>query len=124
MESSSTFKRISSANRDIENIPAPLSFYISSPRSGVHTWLLPVVSHLPLQKYLPNHKTHIAALFVTISSTEKDKNEYARYKWIAPIQFFRLWLRSQQGLFEAASIVDIKQRYFPLLYGNKECHPL
>ncbi|GBN79217.1 hypothetical protein AVEN_204213-1, partial [Araneus ventricosus] len=31
MESSSTFKRITSANRDIEKIPAPLRFHISSP---------------------------------------------------------------------------------------------
>ncbi|GBN61409.1 hypothetical protein AVEN_63344-1 [Araneus ventricosus] len=31
MESSSTFKRISSANRDIEKIPAPLRSHISSP---------------------------------------------------------------------------------------------
>ncbi|GBN71468.1 hypothetical protein AVEN_15059-1 [Araneus ventricosus] len=52
MKSSSTFKRISSANRDIEKIPAPLRFYISSPRwsprSGVQTWLLSVMSYVPL----------------------------------------------------------------------------
>ncbi|GBN67665.1 hypothetical protein AVEN_206619-1 [Araneus ventricosus] len=52
MESSSTFKRISSANRDIEKIPAPLRSHISSPslspRSGVQTWLLSVISYLPL----------------------------------------------------------------------------
>ncbi|GBN32897.1 hypothetical protein AVEN_1699-1, partial [Araneus ventricosus] len=33
MESSNTFKRISSANRDIEKIPAPLRSHISSPKS-------------------------------------------------------------------------------------------
>ncbi|GBM34869.1 hypothetical protein AVEN_25812-1 [Araneus ventricosus] len=33
MESSSTFKRISFANRDIEKIPAPLRSHISSPKS-------------------------------------------------------------------------------------------
>ncbi|GBN40680.1 hypothetical protein AVEN_62464-1 [Araneus ventricosus] len=33
MESSSTFKRISSPNRDIEKIPAPLRSHISSPKS-------------------------------------------------------------------------------------------
>ncbi|GBL96404.1 hypothetical protein AVEN_43721-1 [Araneus ventricosus] len=33
MESSSTFKRISSANRDIEKMPAPLRSHISSPKS-------------------------------------------------------------------------------------------
>ncbi|GBN13724.1 hypothetical protein AVEN_60067-1 [Araneus ventricosus] len=32
-ESSSTCKRISSANRDIDKIPAPLRFHISSPKS-------------------------------------------------------------------------------------------
>ncbi|GBO23795.1 hypothetical protein AVEN_141497-1 [Araneus ventricosus] len=55
MESSSTFKRISSANRDIEKIPVPLRSHISSPkspslspRSGVQTWLLSVFSYLPL----------------------------------------------------------------------------
>ncbi|GBN28440.1 hypothetical protein AVEN_8135-1 [Araneus ventricosus] len=52
MESSSTFKRISSSNRDIEKIPAPLRSHISSPslspRSGVQTWLLSVIPHLPL----------------------------------------------------------------------------
>ncbi|GBN29519.1 hypothetical protein AVEN_138949-1 [Araneus ventricosus] len=83
MESSCTFKRISSAKRDIEKIPAPLRSHISSPnllpsrqdllaRSGVHTWLLPVISYLPLQNSLPNHKTHIAgkrlSMFVTIQT--------------------------------------------------------
>ncbi|GBL79179.1 hypothetical protein AVEN_92418-1 [Araneus ventricosus] len=48
MESSSTFKRISSANRDIEKIPAPLRSHISSPRSGLQMWLLPVISYLAL----------------------------------------------------------------------------
>ncbi|GBL94661.1 hypothetical protein AVEN_83977-1 [Araneus ventricosus] len=55
MESSGTFKRISSPNRDIETIPAPLRSHISSPktpnfspRSGGYTWLLPVISYLPL----------------------------------------------------------------------------
>ncbi|GBN69806.1 hypothetical protein AVEN_72764-1 [Araneus ventricosus] len=48
MESSSTFKRISSTNRDIEKIPAPLRSHISSPRSGVQTWLLSVISYLSL----------------------------------------------------------------------------
>ncbi|GBO44683.1 hypothetical protein AVEN_164855-1, partial [Araneus ventricosus] len=33
MKSSSTFKRISSANRDIEKIPAPLRSHVSSPKS-------------------------------------------------------------------------------------------
>ncbi|GBN52595.1 hypothetical protein AVEN_5573-1 [Araneus ventricosus] len=33
MESSSTFERIFSANRDIEKIPAPLRSHISSPKS-------------------------------------------------------------------------------------------
>ncbi|GBM53211.1 hypothetical protein AVEN_14236-1 [Araneus ventricosus] len=43
--------RIFSPNRDIEKISAPLRFHISSPkspRSGVQTWLLPVISYLPL----------------------------------------------------------------------------
>ncbi|GBO25903.1 hypothetical protein AVEN_204638-1 [Araneus ventricosus] len=48
MESSSTFKLISSTNRDIEKIPAPLRSHISSPKSGVQTWLLSVISYLPL----------------------------------------------------------------------------
>ncbi|GBN17399.1 hypothetical protein AVEN_61818-1 [Araneus ventricosus] len=48
MESSSTFKRISSANRDIEKIPAHLRSHISSPRSGIQTWLLSIISYLPL----------------------------------------------------------------------------
>ncbi|GBL85612.1 hypothetical protein AVEN_193082-1 [Araneus ventricosus] len=37
MESSSTFKRISSANRDIEKIPAPLRSHISSPSLSPRT---------------------------------------------------------------------------------------
>ncbi|GBM83062.1 hypothetical protein AVEN_206925-1 [Araneus ventricosus] len=44
--------RISSPNRDVEKIPVPLSSHISSPnlspRSGVQTWLLTVISYLPL----------------------------------------------------------------------------
>ncbi|GBN69611.1 hypothetical protein AVEN_25775-1 [Araneus ventricosus] len=55
MESSNTFKRISSANRDIDKIPSPFRSHISSPRlprwsprSGVQTWLLSVISYLPL----------------------------------------------------------------------------
>ncbi|GBN39483.1 hypothetical protein AVEN_56989-1, partial [Araneus ventricosus] len=46
MESSSTIKRISSPNRDIEKIPAPLRSQISStnlsPRSGPQNRLQPV----------------------------------------------------------------------------------
>ncbi|GBM74450.1 hypothetical protein AVEN_18892-1 [Araneus ventricosus] len=62
--------RIFSPNIDIEKILAPLRSHISSPksprwshslspRSGVQTWLLFVISFLPLQNSLPNHKTHI-----------------------------------------------------------------
>ncbi|GBO14207.1 hypothetical protein AVEN_186427-1 [Araneus ventricosus] len=40
--------RIFSPNKDIKKIPAPLRSHISSPRSGVQTWLLPVVSYFPL----------------------------------------------------------------------------
>ncbi|GBO15403.1 hypothetical protein AVEN_21049-1 [Araneus ventricosus] len=40
--------RIFSPNRDIEKIPAPLRSHISSPKSGVQTWLLSVISFLPL----------------------------------------------------------------------------
>ncbi|GBN51336.1 hypothetical protein AVEN_240256-1 [Araneus ventricosus] len=40
MESSSTFKLISSPNRDIEKIPASLRSHISSPSSGVQTLVL------------------------------------------------------------------------------------
>ncbi|GBO05945.1 hypothetical protein AVEN_76226-1 [Araneus ventricosus] len=47
--------RIFSPNRDIEKIPAPLRSHISSPkspslspRSGVQTWLLSIISYLPL----------------------------------------------------------------------------
>ncbi|GBO27009.1 hypothetical protein AVEN_116129-1 [Araneus ventricosus] len=47
--------RIFSPNRDIEEIPEPLRSHISSPklpnlspRSGVQTWLLSVISYLPL----------------------------------------------------------------------------
>ncbi|GBM37783.1 hypothetical protein AVEN_39293-1 [Araneus ventricosus] len=50
---------LSSPNRDIEKIPVPLRSHISSPksprwstslspRSGVQTWLLSVISYLPL----------------------------------------------------------------------------
>ncbi|GBO44461.1 hypothetical protein AVEN_107490-1, partial [Araneus ventricosus] len=48
MDSSTTFKRIFSPNRDIEKIPAPLRSHISSPRSGIQTWLLPAIPYLPL----------------------------------------------------------------------------
>ncbi|GBM01238.1 hypothetical protein AVEN_62329-1 [Araneus ventricosus] len=52
MGSSSTFKSIFSPNRDIEKIPAPLRSHISSPnfspRSGIQTWLLPVIPYLPV----------------------------------------------------------------------------
>ncbi|GBL72189.1 hypothetical protein AVEN_115173-1 [Araneus ventricosus] len=48
MKLSSAFKRIFSPNRNIEKIPAPLRSHISSPRSGVQTWLLSVISYLPL----------------------------------------------------------------------------
>ncbi|GBN66099.1 Acyl-CoA synthetase family member 2, mitochondrial [Araneus ventricosus] len=40
--------RIFSPNRDIEKIPAPLRSHISSPRSGVQTGPLSVISYLPL----------------------------------------------------------------------------
>ncbi|GBM16906.1 hypothetical protein AVEN_267303-1 [Araneus ventricosus] len=78
MESSSTFKRISFAKRDIEKIPAPLRSHILSPRwspsltprSRLWTWLLPAIPYLPLQHSLPNLKTHIAgkrlSVFVTV----------------------------------------------------------
>ncbi|GBO28907.1 hypothetical protein AVEN_107136-1 [Araneus ventricosus] len=56
MDSSTTFKRIFSPNRDIEKIPAPLRSHTSSPnlsprwspRSGIQTWLLPAIPYLPL----------------------------------------------------------------------------
>ncbi|GBN30800.1 hypothetical protein AVEN_158841-1 [Araneus ventricosus] len=68
MDSSSTFKRISSANRDIEKIPAPLRSHISSPkspnlwprwspssspRSGVQTWLLRSSHTYPCKTLFP-----------------------------------------------------------------------
>ncbi|GBO05049.1 hypothetical protein AVEN_80084-1 [Araneus ventricosus] len=72
--------RISSPNRDIEKIPAPLRSHISSPnfspsrqdgrqgqgsRRGCCR-----SSHTPPCKTLPNHKTHIAgkrlSMFVTL----------------------------------------------------------
>ncbi|GBO28302.1 hypothetical protein AVEN_241363-1 [Araneus ventricosus] len=76
-ESTSTFERISFANRDIEKIPAPLRSHISSPkspnlspRSGLQMRLLPVNPYLPLSNSFPNLKTHIAgkrlSMFVTI----------------------------------------------------------
>ncbi|GBM86750.1 hypothetical protein AVEN_198517-1 [Araneus ventricosus] len=50
--SSSTFKLIFSPNGNIEKIPAPLKSHNSSPnlspRSGVQTWLLSVISYLLL----------------------------------------------------------------------------
>ncbi|GBM83620.1 hypothetical protein AVEN_260297-1 [Araneus ventricosus] len=73
--------RIFSPNRDIEKIPAPLRSHISSPKSphllpslsprpGVQTGLLSVISYLHLQNSLSNHKIHIAgkrlSLFVTL----------------------------------------------------------
>ncbi|GBM37774.1 hypothetical protein AVEN_25886-1 [Araneus ventricosus] len=82
MEASRAFKRVSSANGDIEKIPAPLRSHISSPkstprwssslspRSGVQTGLLSVISYLTLLNSLPNHKAHIAgkrlSMLVTI----------------------------------------------------------
>ncbi|GBN70454.1 hypothetical protein AVEN_243289-1, partial [Araneus ventricosus] len=64
MESSSTFKRISSPNGDIEKIIAPLRSHISSPkstnlsprwspRSGVQTWLLPSSHTYPCKALFP-----------------------------------------------------------------------
>ncbi|GBO24935.1 hypothetical protein AVEN_124176-1 [Araneus ventricosus] len=85
MESPSTFKRISSPNRDIEKIPTPLRSLILSPklpnlspRSGDQTWLLLVIPYLSQLNSLPNHKTHIAgkrlSMFVRIPSTWVEVN--------------------------------------------------
>ncbi|GBN67570.1 hypothetical protein AVEN_68266-1 [Araneus ventricosus] len=57
MESSNTFKRSSSANRDIEKIPAPLRSHISSPnfspRSEVQALPLPVIHTYPIKTLCP-----------------------------------------------------------------------
>ncbi|GBM89959.1 hypothetical protein AVEN_43399-1 [Araneus ventricosus] len=78
METSSTFKRISSPNRDIEKIPAPLRSHISSPRWSPS--LSPrtnqfVTGHGPVVTYL--HRFGLCSHDRYVCGDEGDPNHYA-----------------------------------------------
>ncbi|GBN61946.1 hypothetical protein AVEN_44436-1 [Araneus ventricosus] len=69
MESSSTFKHISSPNRDIEKIPAPLRSHISSPKSPSHQMVVKFVAKVRGPGPAAAHTYPCKTLFPTIRLT-------------------------------------------------------